>query len=126
MCSPWMRHSDPVRPCRVRRGPRDAGTVSPHPCTLHRGLRMWEEPRMTMDIAPPARQRTMLGTGLRFLLAALVLYVITTLVILPYFWHRYEERHPALGEAPTVTHTRSGIPGDLLDVGLVGKNGEGD
>src|SRR5262249_32566547 len=30
------------------------------------------------------------------------------------------KRHPDLADEPTVTHTRSGIPGDPLNVGLVG------
>lgn len=40
-------------------------------------------------------------------------------VILPLGWHRYEKRHPALGDAPRITHTTTGIPGDPINVGLV-------
>ena len=35
-------------------------------------------------------------------------------------WKRYDRRHPALENIPGVTHTASGIPGDPLNVALVG------
>lgn len=52
--------------------------------------------------------------------AILCLYLLTAFVIMPLFWYRYEARHPALSDVPGVTHTRSGIPGDPLNVVLIG------
>jgi hypothetical protein len=61
-----------------------------------------------------------LRTWLRLALAVLGVYLVTAYVILPRMWHRHEERHPALLDAPDITHTASGIPGDPLNVALVG------
>jgi hypothetical protein len=41
--------------------------------------------------------------------------------ILPAVWRHHEHRHPALGAAPRVTLTADGVPGDPLNVALVGK-----
>jgi hypothetical protein len=54
------------------------------------------------------------------LLAGLIGYLLLAFVVLPLLWSLYEERHPALADVPNVTHTGSGIPGDPLNVGLVG------
>jgi hypothetical protein len=41
-------------------------------------------------------------------------------VFMPFLWHRYAVRHPALDDVPRITHTKSGIPGDPLNIALVG------
>lgn len=46
-------------------------------------------------------------------------YFVVAYLFLPLAWRRYEKRHPALDEAPHITHTVSGIPGDPINVGLV-------
>src|SRR5262249_36631406 len=52
----------------------------------------------------------------------LVVLLIPSLVLayflVPRLWRRYEKRHPALANAPRVTHTASGIPGNPLNVEL--------
>jgi LssY C-terminus len=45
-------------------------------------------------------------------IALLAAWALIAYVILPRLWKRYEELHPAVGGAPTITHTGSGIPGD--------------
>ncbi len=72
------------------------------------------DPRMT----PARRSRARIAASL--LLGALVLYLVVAFLVLPALWHRHEERHPALADASTVTHTKSGIPGDPLNIALVG------
>jgi hypothetical protein len=57
-------------------------------------------------------------------LAILAGYLLIAYVILPMVWHRYEERHPAIADAPRITTTASGIPGDPINVGLVGSEEE--
>jgi hypothetical protein len=57
-------------------------------------------------------------------LAAIVAYVLVAYFILPEMWKGYEERHPALADAPRITHTGSGIPGDPLNLALVGDEGQ--
>ena len=51
--------------------------------------------------------------------AFLILYVALAYVILPLAWSHYEHQ-PKLATAPMVTRTAQGIPGDALNVGLVG------
>jgi hypothetical protein len=43
---------------------------------------------------------------------------------MPALWKRYERRHPSLENVPRVTHTASGIPGDPLNVALIGTEAE--
>ncbi len=46
-------------------------------------------------------------------------YLLLAYLILPLLW-RHHEREPGLATLPMVTRTSSGIPGDALNVGLVG------
>jgi hypothetical protein len=48
-----------------------------------------------------------------------LLYGAVAYLILPAAWKHYEHQ-PGLAAQPMVTHTRQGIPGDALNVGLVG------
>lgn len=41
-------------------------------------------------------------------------------VVVPNLWKRYTHRHPAIDETPGITQTADGIPGDPLNVALVG------
>ncbi len=77
---------------------RDARVESPAPAS---GARRWR-----------------MGLGLLF--GAVVAYLLVAFVILPTVWHRYEQRHPAIADVPNVTHTKSGIPGDPLNIALIG------
>ena len=69
----------------------------------------------TDHATPPRRPRR-----LSVLLAAIVVYALLAYLLIPLLWHRHEERHPALASAETITRTRSGIPGDPIDVALAG------
>lgn len=51
---------------------------------------------------------------------ALLTYLTVAYVILPALWKSHERRHRAFDGKPTVTHTADGIPGDPLNVALVG------
>jgi hypothetical protein len=73
----------------------------------------------TPDSAPP-QVRKRRSRLLRALFVLLVAYLLIAFIVMPFLWHRYEERHPALADVPNVTHTKSGIPGDPLNVALVG------
>ncbi len=62
-------------------------------------------------------------------LAALVvglilLYLLVAYVVVPTCWVRYADRHPSLNDIPGVTHTADGIPGDPLNVALIGTETE--
>jgi len=52
-------------------------------------------------------------------LAILAVYGLLAYVVLPAAWTHYEHQKGLAGR-PMLTHTRQGIPGDALNVGLVG------
>lgn len=66
------------------------------------------------------RLRGRLKRILRGLLGLLIAYLLISFVIMPALWNRYESLHPGLADAPDVTHTKSGIPGDPLNLVLIG------
>lgn len=75
-------------------------------------------------IRPPVSLRRRLT--LRALKAAAVviaLWLLAAYVVLPALWKHYEH-HPALEDAPKTTLTAQGIPGDPLNVGLIGTEKE--
>src|SRR5437660_11986535 len=47
------------------------------------------------------------------------IWLLAAYVILPAVWRHYEH-HPSLENAPKTTLTAQGIPGDPLNVGLIG------
>lgn len=54
----------------------------------------------------------------------LIVYLGAAYVMMPALWKHYERRHSALGQMPRITHTGSGIPGDALNVALIGTETE--
>src|SRR6266702_8277865 len=62
----------------------------------------------------PTRQRWLLA-----LAAIAVAYLMLAYVLLPVLW-THHEHEPGLASMPMVTRTSAGIPGDALNVGLVG------
>jgi hypothetical protein len=50
----------------------------------------------------------------------IVVYLGAAYLALPMLWLRYTRHHPALAEIPYITHTVDGIPGDPLNVALMG------
>ena len=63
-----------------------------------------------------------LGVVLGGLVAA---YLLTAYLVLPLLWSEHERRHhPALDTAPKVTTNADGIPGDPINVALVGSRPE--
>jgi hypothetical protein len=51
--------------------------------------------------------------------ALAIVYLLLAYVVLPALW-RHHEHEPGLAFMPMVTHTATGIPGDAINVGLVG------
>src|SRR5688500_14490811 len=47
-------------------------------------------------------------------------YLVIAYVALPVFWMLYTRDHPALADIPGITHTADDIPGDPLNVALIG------
>lgn len=68
-------------------------------------------------------RRPWLDWLVRGVIGGLLLYLLAAYVVSPLVWRRYEKRHPAIANAPRVTHTKVGIPGDPLNVALVATEG---
>jgi LssY C-terminus len=56
--------------------------------------------------------------------ALLGAYLVGAYLIMPAAWKRYAKRHPSLDDVPRLTHTADGIPGDPLNVALIGTETE--
>src|SRR6185437_15821144 len=54
---------------------------------------------------------------------AVVLWLVLAYIVLPAFWKHYEHQ-PNLEDAPKFTVTHNDIPGDPLNIGLVGTKDE--
>src|SRR5215470_16902844 len=74
------------------------------------------------DPQPPESPPKSRSAGRRFRLAAIIIlvYLLAAYVLIPLAWKRRVRRHPELFDAPRVTHTSSGIPGDPVNVALLG------
>ena len=69
------------------------------------------------------RQRSRLDRFLLLSLAVVVTYAALAYLLLPLFWTHYEHQK-GLADLPMVTRTAQGIPGDPMNVGLVGNSGD--
>lgn len=76
-----------------------------------------------MESPGVSRKRRLTILGLKVLAVVVALWLLTAYVILPALWRHYEH-HPALESAPKTTSTKQGIPGDPLNVGLIGAEAE--
>lgn len=72
------------------------------------------------DPAPPAPPRSRLRRFAAPVIAFLLTWAVLAYLVVPELWKRYYHRHPGLDGVPTLTATGSGIPGDPLNVALVG------
>jgi len=70
-----------------------------------------------------ARQRTRLERVLLTMLAIVLAYTALAYVVLPTIWTHYEHQ-TGLASLPMVTRTKQGIPGDPINVGLIGSEKE--
>jgi hypothetical protein len=61
---------------------------------------------------------------LPFLCGVVLLWAGVAYLIMPALWTRYAEEHPSLEDIPGITYTGSGIPGDPLNVALLGSKAE--
>jgi hypothetical protein len=48
------------------------------------------------------------------------LYMAAAYLAMPWMWFRYARRHPSLDDVPGITETKTHIPGDPLNVALIG------
>lgn len=71
-----------------------------------------------------ARTPRRLPRVLRIVGAALLLWFVAAYIVLPLAWKRTTTRHPGLYDAPRITHTVDGIPGDPVNLALLGTEEE--
>ena len=71
--------------------------------------------------SPPRRDRHRL---VAFVLGLLAAYGLFAYFIAPLIWRVDMYRHPNLRTEPKVTHTKNGIPGDPLNIALVGSKSD--
>jgi hypothetical protein len=80
---------------------------------------------MGNSTAPQPRNQPGYGRRLVYLASALILlYVLVAYVILPLAWKSDTGRHPALFGGPRITHTPDGIPGDPVNLALLGSESD--
>lgn len=72
----------------------------------------------------PPRQRRWGGRVFSLAVVVIVMYLLVAYVIMPAAWMRYTHRHPTLDDVPGITETADGIPGDPLNVALIGTQAE--
>lgn len=60
----------------------------------------------------------------RIALGIALAYFVVAYLILPRLWKHHEMRHAVFDDSPRVTHTASGIPGDPLNIALIGTEEE--
>jgi LssY C-terminus len=65
-----------------------------------------------------------LPTWARIALGIAFAYLVVAYLILPRLWKHHETRHAVFDDSPRVTHTGSDIPGDPLNIALVGTEEE--
>jgi hypothetical protein len=56
----------------------------------------------------------------RLMIGLLLVWAVVAYIAMPAWWKRYAHRHPALNDLPGITETADGIPGDPINVALVG------
>ncbi len=69
---------------------------------------------------PPLPRRTWRRRLALTIATLLFVYLLTAYLLMPAFWVRYAHRHPAFDALPRITHTGADLPGDPLNVALVG------
>ena len=70
-------------------------------------------------VQSPVRRRSRTRRTALLSLSILIAYCLVAYLVLPTFWTHYEHQK-GLAMLPMVTRTAQGIPGDPINVGLVG------
>jgi len=75
------------------------------------------------DAKTRAHRHALLAHVLLTMIGILLGYVSLAYIVLPAFWTHYEHQRK-LADLPMVTRTKQGIPGDPINVGLIGNEKE--
>jgi len=74
--------------------------------------------------ATPPKRRSRRRRVMMLLAGLLVGYLVLAYLVMPAVWNRYARRHPSLEDVPGITHTANRIPGDPINVALIGTAAE--
>jgi hypothetical protein len=67
------------------------------------------------------RTLTILGVALA---SVLVIYFSVAYIVMPWAWERFFLKHPSLNDNPRITLAKDGLPGDPVNVALIGTEEE--
>ncbi len=73
-----------------------------------------------VESVPPPKRCSWKRRGAVLVIGLLVTWAAVAYIIMPTVWQRYVRRHPSLDDVPGITETGSGIPGDPINVALIG------
>ena len=79
------------------------------------GISSKEAPPPELPPEATRKQRLLVWLG-----GIVLVYLLAAYIVMPLLWRRDVRRHPALFDAPRITHTANGIPGDPVNVALLG------
>ncbi len=77
-----------------------------------------------VTITPLPKRRSRRKQLLTLLAAMLLVWLVMAYLVMPALWKSYAHRHPSLEDIPRITYTGSDIPGDPLNVALIGTETE--
>lgn len=91
-----------------------------------RGTRPMEPQASEPSAAPAGKpvRRSRVSRMVHYLILLLCLYLALAYLALPILWRVYMYARPSLEAMPRITHTSSGVPGDPLNVALIGTETE--
>jgi hypothetical protein len=72
----------------------------------------------------PVRDRSRWKWLALLVIGLIAVYLVAAYLVAPAIWKRYEHRHPSLDDVPGVTKTSADIPGDPINVALIGTEHE--
>jgi uncharacterized protein YjeT (DUF2065 family) len=81
-------------------------------------------PTDEITISPLPKRRSRRKQLVTLVAGLLLVWLVTAYLVMPALWKRYAHRHPSLEDIPRITYTGSDIPGDPLNVALIGTETE--
>ena len=78
-----------------------------------------------MNTSPPSSPASSVAADKKpprrhWIVLLLVAWAVAAYLVAPWLWKKYFQHHPELAEAPRITHTADGHPGDPINIVLVG------
>jgi len=77
-----------------------------------------------ITVTPLPKSRSRRKQLVTLVAGLLLVWLVTAYLVMPALWKRYAHRHPSLEDIARITYTGSDIPGDPLNVALIGTETE--